>query len=268
MTQTTAKPLIDCDRLLLEGANLGYVTEAQNRGLCTSTAPSIDQPGQQIPTASPGLENAIPGGGGVPWILLVGAAIAALTVALEKASSHGAKRRNDARRASYALTGGYVGQASLGTATGEGEYQYPQGIQDIHPHSDSNSGATYTPMDSAFTEPIPWGMTEAQRSNYQADRTASDLSTESCWAYLKKCTVSQFQEKVGAGEIDPVAVQEGLGKVTAKDACNSWFAHDICEIGKVGWAVFGCDGQGGTARAKATAALVKVFRDEYHAIAL
>jgi hypothetical protein len=270
MTQSTALPIIDCQRILLEGSGnaLEYVSEAQSRGLCATQQPIETTATAPQPPVKPTLQNNISSGGGIPWILLAGAAIAAITVGLEKASSHGAKRRNDARRVSHALTGGYVGQASLGTATGEDEYQYPQDIQDIHPYSDSNSGAAYTPSDSGFTEPIPWGMTEGQQATYQADRTASDLSTESCWAYLKKSTVSQFQEKVGPGEIDPVAVQEGLGKVTARDACNSWFAHGIAEIGKVGWAVFGCDGQGGTARAKATAALVKAFRDEYHAIAL
>jgi hypothetical protein len=259
-----AAPVIDCQRILLEGTPnaIDYVGEAQRQGLC-----AVQQAAGESPTAlSSAGQNHLAGATGLPWLLVTVGAVTAISIGLDKAATYGAKRRGAVRRENYALSGGYVGQAALGDRPLSPECQYSPDIQDIQTQSHSNLGAGHPVADTVLSEPLPWGMTTAQQATYQDDRTASDLSTQSCWAFLKNCTVKDFQQKVGSGNIDPVAVQEGLGKVTAREACHSWFAHDICEIGKVGWAVFGSDGQGGTSRAKATAALVKAFRDEYQAI--
>jgi hypothetical protein len=257
-TPTTA-PVIDCERLLLEGvANIDYVQEAQNRGLC-----SAEQPLANI--APPPTQNAVSGAGSLPLVLIVLGLGAAVTMGLDRASRHGAKRRHQGVSPA-SLPGGYVGQPQIRPTNTGAEYGLYTGIQPIQTYSYSDLSQSYTGA-SEVTEPSPWAATTVETATRGDDRTASDMTMASCWAYLKKCTVAQFQEKIGAGDFDPIAVQDGQGKVAAKNQCFEWFSHDINETGKVGWAVFGCDGQGGAARAKATAALVKDFRTEYHAIA-
>lgn len=81
MTQTTAPPLIDCGALLREGANIGYITEAQNRGLCLAT--EVQTP---APTTAPLNTTMSASGAGIgfPFPLLFVGAVAAVAAGLGK----------------------------------------------------------------------------------------------------------------------------------------------------------------------------------------
>lgn len=243
---------MDCDKL----TDQQWAT-AVERGICTATPPA--PPTADIPPPT----QAAVSGGGIPLPLLVIGGFAALTWGLQQASDMGRAKRIEKRRPQGQLAGGYVGQNALNAAVYPQENAYTPGIP---PHSHAESAPSHTDPYSpqtGYSEPSPWGATEADKYSYQADRMGSETTTGDLWLVLRDCSFAEFKDRIAQGNIDPVAAADGTGVIAAREAVNNWLSHGVYANNKVGWAVFGCDGQGGSARAKATVDLVKRFRAEY-----
>jgi hypothetical protein len=255
MTQTTTPPSIDCDRLLLEGADIGYITEAQSRGLCAvveaDTQP-IQPPINSVSSAP------------IPLPLLAIGAIAAAAWGMQKASDYGREKRIAKYRPPAALPGGHIGQETLYPAEPTSNEPWNGGVL---PGSGSflpDPGSTRNGPAATLTEPSPWSATEAQKANYVDDRTGSDMSTADVWRILKDCTFQEFQKRIKPGNVDPVPVmQEGIGAIAARDALYRWFQHGITQQNKCCFAAFGTDGKGDGSTAKAARQLFKEHLAEW-----
>lgn len=201
-------------------------------------------------------------GGSFPFPMLAIGVIALCTWGAEQVS-----KRGQASRQQRAISGGHIRQASISAAPPKSEPVEP-GVMNpdstrVQPGSGSKPGGLDTAKvhaGSGFTEPSPWGMTEADRYAYQQDNTGSTLTTADCWSVLAECTFVEFKKRVNAGSLDPVAIKEsGVGGPAGLIACNEWFRHGIDAQNKVCYAVFGTDGKGGTARATAATHLFKEY---------
>ena len=246
---------MNCDELTNQ-----QLATAWERGMCTESPPASNAADIPPPT-----QTAV-SGAGIPLPLLAIGAVAALTWGLQNASDYGRKKRIERYRPPAALPGGHMGQDALNASIHTPENVHTPGIP-VHSHSESAPSHTkaYSPH-GGYSEPSPWGMSEADKYSYKADRTASETTTGALWLVLRDCPFAEFKDRIAAGNIDPVAAADGPGVIAAREAVNNWLSHGVYTTNKVGWAVFGCDGQGGSARAKATVELVKRFRDEYASV--
>jgi hypothetical protein len=264
MTQSTAPPIIDCQRILLEGSGnaLEYVSEAQARGLCAVVEAEAAPTTPPAPT-NLGMGNAV-SASPIPLPLLTIGAVAALAWGMQKASDYGREKRIAKYRPPAALPGGHIGQEAL----------YPSEPASNEPWNDRvlpGSGSFSPDQGSmrngpipAFTEPSPWGTTEAQKANYEDDRTGSDMSTADVWRILKDCTFQEFQKRIKPGNVDPVpVVNDGVGAIAARDALYRWFQHGITQQNKCCFAAFGTDGKGDGSTARAARQLFKEHLAEW-----
>lgn len=245
----TATP---CPELLEAGYTVEAVAALHTQGLCTHQAPATP--------AIPPIQNDV-SGAGIPLPMLAIGGIALVTWLLEKASDYG---RNQQQQ-QHLLPGAHIGQQALYPAEPAHENPVTPGVP---VGSGSKTGETGS-EGFGLTEPIPWGMSEAEKDAYKEDRTGSDTSTADLWAVLKDCSFTEFQKRIRPGNIDPVpVVNDGMGAIAAGEALYRWFQHNITQQNKCCFAAFGTDGKGGGATAKAAVQLYKEHLSEWSSIAV
>ena len=247
---------MNCDEL----TNQQWAT-AVERGICSESPPASNA--ADIPPPS---QTAV-SGAGIPLPLLAIGAVAALTWGLQNASDWGRTKRLEKHRPQGQLAGGYVGQDALYPSSPDHENPVTSGVPVGSGSKTALIGSDGFYRETGYSEPSPWAMNEAQKSNYTKDRTASETTTGDLWLILKDCSFAEFQKRIAPGNVDPVpVVNEGIGGIAAGDALRQWFCHGITQQNKACWGAFGTDGKGGGTTAKAAVQLYKEHLAEWSTI--